>query len=141
MLFMNLLRYLLFFVLILSYSQTQAQTKMCMDSAIYHTSDLGNGIEQLVIPLKFKVYPDSIFIRADTPDERASFMDVSFKILKKSCQWNNDFSEGISLYEVISNDPKGSKKAIINIRLNNKKGRIQLLYENAEPRIFTIKNN
>lgn len=45
----------------------------------------------------------------------------------------------MSLYEVISNDPSGSKKAIINIKLNNKKGRIQLLYENSEPRIFTIK--
>jgi hypothetical protein len=122
------------FILIKGFSQSN-----CPDSAIFHTSDLGNGIEQIKIPLKFKIYRDSILIRDDAPDEKPSLMDVSFKILEKVCQWNKDFSEGMSLYRVLSNDPETSRKAVINIRLKGKKGKIQLLYENDEPRIFNIK--
>jgi hypothetical protein len=115
------------------------QNKNCPDSVVYHISNFGNGIEQITLPLKFKITSDSIMLRNDAPDDIPSLMDVSFKILSKGCQWNNDFSEGMSLYQVVLNDPKNPKKAIINIRINNKKGKIQLLYENSEPRIFNIK--
>ena len=127
---------LVIFVFIINKGVCQSN---CPDSSIFHTSDLGNGIEQLAIPLKFKVYRDKILIRNDAPEEKPSLMDVSFKILEKSCKWDKDFSEGISLYKVILDDSESPRKAVISISIRDKKGKIQLLYENSDPRIFTIR--
>lgn len=132
-----MLKIISFIIFILTCNQAFSQN--CPDTIVYRTADLGNGIEQLGIPLKFKIYPDSIVVRNDAPDEKPSLMDVSFRILEKVCKWNKDFSEGMSLYRVVLNDTAAPRKAIINIRLSDKQGKIQLLYENSEPRIFNIR--
>ena len=112
--------------------------KKCQDTVIYYTSDMGNGIEQLNFPLKFEIKQGSILIMSPESNTQVPAF-ASFKIIKKECQWDTTFSNGISLYEIISNDPSAPRKGIINIRIHDKKGRVQLLYENSEPRIFTIK--
>lgn len=130
-------RLVFFLMLVLLGGFAYSQTSSCKDSIIYHTSDFGDGSSSLLVPLRFMFFKDSIHVRSGDPKVMSSIFDLSFKIVEKSCQWDQAFSNGSSLYRVVLNDST-NRKAVVNIKIRDKKGSIKLLYDDNEPRIFTV---
>jgi hypothetical protein len=79
----------------------------CPDKIQFKTSDMGNGVSQLNIPLLFNISQDSVIITTANPNQG---IFSSFKILSKHCRCNEDFSTGTIVYSLQSteSDTKGS---------------------------------
>jgi hypothetical protein len=77
---------------------------------------------------------DSIIVSFDTAGKNVF---LAFKILKKECSWNTDFSEGRSIYSLMLGE-KGvpPKYPVLYFIKNKEQEHIELLYENAERRVF-----
>ena len=108
----------------------------CPQQNLYTTNFLNDGkdISRLKFPLKFSFTNDSIIISY----AKVNRQFAAFRILNKLCFWNEDFSEGKSEYKLMLYDVRGNRYPTLNIIVNKKQPvYIELLYENAEKRVFT----
>ncbi len=99
---------------------------------------MGNKNEKMLFHLNFLVKNDSIIIYRE---KKIANPFASFKIISTNCNWNKDFSEGYSSFKLISKSNDVIKYPTLNIDFQNPKNRyVELLYENDDPRIFTIEH-
>ena len=134
------MRILIILIVLCNAFNVYAQKNTCLSNVTFHTADLGNGQMRLNLPLMFTISSDSIRILSeqDSAGKTNALMNVSFKILHKSCKWNNDFTDGIAVYRVVSTDSIKPRKATINITVKKGGGNIKLFYEDSEARVFTL---
>ena len=125
--------FLLFFFLL---NSVKGQDK-CSPQFLYKTKYLGEGKDnsRLIFPLHFIITTDSLIVSIDI-NGKDQFL--AFRIISKECFWNKDFSEGKSEYKLMLYDLRGNKYPTLNIIVDKKQPvYIELLYENAEKRVFT----
>jgi len=117
-------------------ANVSAQSK-CLSDNIFLTDSLGNYNDKLPIPLRFVISKDSVLIQYP---EQVTGQFAVFKIKEKPvCSWNEDFTEGISTFVL---DVEADEKILhpkLNIVYKGGNRFIELLYQNSEARIFTIK--
>jgi hypothetical protein len=118
---------------------SNAQDK-CPAVNLYKTKFVRDGKDSsalMFLPLNFIFSTDSIIVSIDE-NGKHRFMD--FKIIYKECKWNEDFTEGESIYRLIMGDFMKQEFPILTILRNKhegKNGKIKLEYENGEIRIFS----
>lgn len=108
----------------------------CPQQNLYTTNFLSDGEDssRLKFPLKFNITNDSIIVSYTKVNRQF----LAFRVLSKECSWNKDFSEGKSEYKLMLYDVRGNKYPTLNIIVDKKQPvLIELLYENAEKRVFT----
>ena len=111
----------------------------CQEQVAYQTRNLGDGKEFLSFPLTFQFIKDSLTVFPPSANGKREKNFMAFKILSKSCDWTNNFTEGKSDYNLLLVDNGEKLNTKLNIVIQNKKGKIILQYEgNAEPRVFEI---
>ena len=104
----------------------------CFNNAIIKTSSIGTGEDSIAFSLQFAVAKDSVIIEYGA--EAAS--NVVFKVISRTCHWNNNFKTGESIYNVEAMPER--KKAVLKIIVIDTRRVIELIYGNTEPRIFNI---
>lgn len=120
--------FLLFFINL----HVQAQTSCLRDTSI-KTCRVGTPEENFAFPTQFEFTKDSVTMKA-TGTELSKLV---FLIRKSDCTWNENFTQGNSIYEVILKDDK--RKASIKVFINPGKQIIELQYESSkELRVFTV---
>ncbi|HEY0039365.1 MAG TPA: hypothetical protein VGB71_01820 [Flavisolibacter sp.] len=117
-------------------SGLQAQNS-CRQEAVYRTSSVGNGKESFPLALMFFIKSDTLRIANNERSAKASD-NVPFLITEKICSWNADYSEGKSFFKLLLTEKGEVKRPTLAIEINEKKGKIILQYENAEPRVFEM---
>ena len=108
----------------------------CPQQNFYTTNFLSDGKDstRLRFPLKFSITNDSIIVSYTKVNRQF----LAFRVLSKACSWNKDFSEGKSEYKLMLYDVRGNKFPTLIMSSNKKEPvYIELLYENAEKRVFT----
>ncbi len=113
-----------------------AQDK-CPPKNLYRTNFINDGKDslRLSLPLFFVVKPDSIIISYD-PNGKKSFL--AFRLLSKQCFWDDNFTEGKSIFKLILGDAIEAKFPTLVLEENKKQGTyIELLYEDSEKRVFS----
>lgn len=108
----------------------------CPQKISYSMNFLSDGKDssRLKFPLNFNITNDSIIISY----AKSKRQFAAFRTLSKECFWNEDFSEGKSEYKLMLYDVRGNKYPTLNIIADKKQPvYIELLYENAEKRVFT----
>lgn len=126
-----------FLFLYLCYSSGTIAQANCPSTNLYKTKFLNDGKDssRLSFPLNFIITADSIIVSFDAKGKDQFF---AFRIMNKECFWNEDFSEGKSVYKLMLGDLRGNKYPTLNISSSKKQPLyIELLYENSEKRVFT----
>jgi len=129
----RVISFLVFFFLL---NLVKGQDK-CPPQFLYKTKYLGDGknSSRLIFPLYFIIIADSLIVSIDA-NGKDQFL--AFRIISKECFWNDDFSEGKSQYKLMLYDVGGNKYPTLNFIIDkNQPLYIELLYENAEKRVFT----
>ncbi len=125
-----------FILFLLAFTCTIKAQEKCPPTNLYKTNFLGNGTGTgMRFPLNFIIKTDSLIIGIDTAG-RNQF--AAFRILNQNCEWNEDFSEGKSVYKLMIGDLRGNKYPTLSINSSKKQPLyIELLYENSEKGVFT----
>jgi hypothetical protein len=111
----------------------------CRSVGSYSTDSMGNEKEKILAPLIFNITHDSVIVY---PGGNPIIPFLAFKILSKRCDWNKKNSEGRTIFKLLLKENEIKKYPTLNlIYLNQKYRVIELLYENSETRIFTIKDD
>lgn len=111
----------------------------CRPEEVYKTDSMGEENEMIEFPLNFLIKSDSIFISFDAKGKNTF---ASYEILDKKCNWNENFSIGSTVYKLIISDKGVLKHPTLTIKFESlTKKCIELLYENSEARIFSIKDD
>jgi len=111
-------------------------SSQCLTDSIFHTDSIGTKNEKLLFPLTFVIRLDSINVFVSS-NRKKPFM--AFKIIGKSeCNWDEKFMNGSTQYNALLLDNTKMKKALIKIIYYNDKRWIEVVYPEAEERVFTI---
>ncbi|MFL5742107.1 MAG: hypothetical protein ACJ75B_17930 [Flavisolibacter sp.] len=105
----------------------------CPSALHIHTHDIGNGINQLDIPLDFAWSRDTVFIYGS-----GKIHLDTLQISESTCNWSTSDSSGNFVYRVQAVDGTQERKGILTVKIKRQDGKIELLYEGKEPTIFTI---
>ncbi len=127
--------FILFVVLLLTFNSNLIAQLNCPKENLYKTNFIGDGEDssRLKFPLVFNLTNDSVIIKYLTINREFA----AFRVLSKTCNWNQDFSEGKSEYKLMLYDVAGNKYPTLTIIQNkNKSVYFELLWENKEKRIF-----
>lgn len=109
----------------------------CPIKNLYETNYMGDGKDsiRLYFPLSFIVKNDSIVVSIDKKGED-QFM--AFRIMSKTCAWKENSNEGKVSFYLMLGDVKGNKFPTLNLTCTKEQPvYIELLYENAERRVFS----
>jgi len=120
-------------LLLLLVVQGNAQSK-CLSDTTLSTCRVGTFEEDFSYNAQFELKRDSVTMRTQGPESTK----LVFIIINKSdCSWNNDFTEGKAVYEVVLTDTK--KKATLRIFRTTALHAIEILYEGSkESRVFKM---
>jgi len=112
----------------------------CLKDSVFVTDSIGSYTDKMPIRLYVNIKNDSIII---SPDKFLNARLLVFKIIsRKRCDWNSNFTYGITSYEAM---PIGTgdlpKFPLVNIIYKpNGQKYIEILYEKSEPRVLSISN-
>jgi hypothetical protein len=121
------------------YTSNLIAQENCPSVKLYKTKFVKDGKDSsslLSLPLNFIFRNDSIIISYDEIGKRTL---MEFRIMNKECKWNEDFSEGKSIFKLMVGGIMERKFPVLTIRSDKEQGKkneIELLYENGEIRIF-----
>jgi hypothetical protein len=138
---MHMLKYIvvIFFLAVVFPDKVSAQSK-CQDSISYQTINLGNGKESIPFPLTFQFTKDTLDVFTSSISGVRLKNFIKFKIVRKTCNWVSDYTEGKSEYDLILVNHISLMEAKLTIIVGNGKGEITLNYTDSnEPRVFEIK--
>jgi hypothetical protein len=111
----------------------------CPNISIYKTEKVSDTLEAnsgLIMPLNFIIKEDSIIVSADA---LGKFKLIALRILSKKCNWNEDFSEGKSEFNLLLGADKDMLPKYPKLIIEKQKAGINyvmLLYEDSEKRFF-----
>jgi hypothetical protein len=111
----------------------------CLSGKLYKTKFVKDGKDSsslLSLPLNFIFRNDSVVVSYDEIGKRVL---MEFRIMNKDCKWNEDFSEGASVYKLLMGgilDRNFPTLTITSNKIKKKNNEIELLYENGGVRIF-----
>lgn len=127
---------MLFIYVSIQSSKLSAQNN-CKENLIYKTYSLGNGKEALPFDLNFSITMDTLRITDDENKVKSHFT-LQFLIIEKRCKWNSDYTQGISVYKLLSFNKEETKHPTLTVEIDKDKSKITLQYEKSDPRVFKI---
>lgn len=131
--------YFLLLLIIPGLSSISQTSSGCPEKIIYYTVDIGNGVDKMAMPLKFKITKDSIIAVMESAFGGQEGALFELGIVTSECKWDKNLVNGSSEYNIILKDDL-VKKGVVKITKQQGKGKIELVYENmAEPRVFNLK--
>jgi hypothetical protein len=131
------LRFSITILIVILFINAKTQN-ICPDSLVYETYNFGDGETQFFYLLKFTISGDSVYIRDNMKNAKKDD-NIVFGILSKKCNWNHNYSEGESIFQLFLERDGNIKKPTLIITMKDDKGIIRMLYENDEPRIFYVR--
>lgn len=121
---------LLFALLLWGYTEAQSN---CLSDTTIISCRVGTNQESFAFNISFVFTKDSVIMKT----KGSEFSKLTFIILKSDCTWNEKFTEGKSIYEVMLRE--NERKATLVVTISTVKQSIEILYESSkEPRVFTV---
>lgn len=118
-----------YFLLFFLFSTGIYAQSTCDSGKLYESYDFGDGNTQMAMPLLYEFSTDTIYIHNNLPNRKKGDF-AKMLIVKKNCEWEDNFNGSSTYLGKIVMDDNSLKKipSRLEVQMENGKGTIKLIH-------------